>query len=159
MNWIAELHDLYERNAAEAGRVSAETELLLPLYHTTVNAHITVTVDKAGNFITAEAVAPEDKQTLIPVTEKSASRTAGVEPHPLCDGLKYAAGDYGRYTYGKDCSENHRLYMEQLGGWVHSAHRHDKTAAIYSYLQQGTLMEDLIRGNVLKPDAAGKGPD
>ena len=24
MNWIAELHDLYERNAAEAGRVSAE---------------------------------------------------------------------------------------------------------------------------------------
>ena len=159
MNWIAELHDLYERNAAEAGRVSAETELLLPLYHTTVNAHITVTVDKAGNFITAEAVAPEDKQTLIPVTEKSASRTAGVEPHPLCDGLKYAAGDYGRYTYGKDCSENHRLYMEQLGGWVHSAHRHDKTAAIYSYLQQGTLMEDLIRGNVLKPDAAGKVPD
>ena len=48
MNWIAELHDLYERNAAEAGRVSAETELLLPLYHTTVNAHITVKIGRAS---------------------------------------------------------------------------------------------------------------
>ncbi len=159
MNWIAELHDLYERNASEAGRVSAGMELLLPIYHTTANAHITVTVDKDGNFIGAEAVSPEDKQTLIPVTEKSASRTAGVEPHPLCDGLKYVAGDYSRYTYGKDCSENHRLYMEQMEKWVHSAHSHAKIAAIYSYLQQGVLMQDLIRVNVLQPDAAGKVAD
>ncbi len=32
--------------------------------------------------------------TIIPVTEKSGSRTAGKEPHPLCDNLRYLAGDY-----------------------------------------------------------------
>ena len=31
------------------------------------------------------------------ITEKSGSRTAGKEPHPLCDNLRYLAGDYTKY--------------------------------------------------------------
>ena len=42
----------------------------------------------------AELVDLNDKLTIIPVTEKSGSRTAGKEPHPLCDNLRYLAGDY-----------------------------------------------------------------
>ena len=68
--------------------------VLLPISHTTVTAQITVTIDADGNFISAEPVAEEDKLTIIPVKAESGSRTAGKAPHPLCDKLKYLAGDY-----------------------------------------------------------------
>ena len=92
MNWIAELCDLYDKNQHLAGRMGEDHIVLLPPYHTTVAAQITVTIDGDGNFLRAETVPDEDKLTIIPVTEKSASRTAGIEPHPVCDNLKYLRG-------------------------------------------------------------------
>ena len=65
-------------------------------------AQIEVTVDENGNFLNAQRVPEEEKETIIPVTDKSSSRTAGIEPHPLCDNLKYLAGDYAVYVSGKD---------------------------------------------------------
>ena len=77
MKWIGELYDLYERNRELAGKAErgrfGEPLILLPVFHTTVAAQITVTVDTDGNFLGAERVAEEDKLTVIPVTEKSAS--------------------------------------------------------------------------------------
>lgn len=156
MNWIAELCDLYEKNQASAGILEEDKPVLLPPYHTTVTAQITVTIDENGNFLRAETVPEEDKLTIIPVTEKSASRTAGVEPHPLCDNLAYLAGDYADYVTEKDYSQNHTLYMEQLGKWVNSPYCHKKAEAIYRYLQKDTLMSDLCKVGALKPDESGR---
>lgn len=156
MNWIAELCDLYEKNESLAGLLGEDKLVLLPPYHTTVTAQITVTVDEEGNFLDAEIVADEDKLTIIPVTEKSASRTAGIEAHPLCDNLKYLAGDYAVYVSEKDCSKNHELYMKQLEGWVGSPYSHNKVRAIYCYLSKDTLMRDLCKAQVLKVDESGK---
>lgn len=105
MNWEEELLDLYEKNNREAGIIRYKEYqkkngsekvpyVLLPPFHTTVTAQIEVVIDEDGNFLGASKVANEDKMTMIPVTEKSGSRTAGKEPHPLCDNLKYLAGDY-----------------------------------------------------------------
>ena len=63
--------------------------ILLPVYHTTVKAQVTVTINEKGDFIRADLVDEADSLTMVPVSEKSASRTAGVEAHPLCDNLKY----------------------------------------------------------------------
>lgn len=158
MNWIAHLCDLYEKNQALAGVLEDDMPVLLPPYHTTVAAQITVTIDQEGNFLHAETVSNEskDKLTIIPVTEKSASRTAGIEPHPLCDNLKYLAGDYADYVTEKDCSKNHTLYMEQLEKWVNSSHSHKKAEAICRYLQKNSLMSDLCRAQVLKADERGQ---
>lgn len=104
MNWVQELLNLYENNenlAGEVIEVERKTKkgsvriplVLLPVSHTTVLAQITVTVDADGNFMKAETVAENERVTMIPITEKSGSRTAGIEPHPLCDNLKYTAGD------------------------------------------------------------------
>lgn len=117
MNWIAGLCDLYDRNESITGVMLPEQPVFLPIYHTTVTAQITVTIDGNGEFLYAETVPDEDKLTIIPVTDGSASRTAGIEPHPLCDNLKYLAGDYNRYVDGKDCSKNYKLYVEQLKDW------------------------------------------
>ena len=97
MSWINELIDLYEKNSDKIGVIEYRRDIpyvLLPPFHTTVTAQITVTIDQDGNFVRAEQVDQNDKLTIIPVTEKSGSRTAGKEPHPLCDNLRYLAGDY-----------------------------------------------------------------
>lgn len=155
MNWIGELCDLYEKNENLAGILKENEPVLLPLYHTTVAAQITVVIDDEGNFRRAELVDETDKQTIIPVTEKSSSRTAGKEAHPLCDNLEYLAGDYNTYVPEKDCSENHILYMEQLKGWVESPFCHRKAEAIYKYLCKNTLLRDLIAAQVLELDEDG----
>lgn len=162
MNWISELCDLYEKNQELAGKVErgryGEPLILLPIFHTTVAAQVTVTIDTEGGLLDAERVDAEDKLTVIPVTEKSASRTAGVEPHPLCDNLKYLAEDYHVFIdakNGKDFSENHKRYMEGLKKWDESDFSHEKVRAIRKYLGKGRLIRDLIDRKVLMTDENG----
>ena len=163
MDWVRELCDLYEKNANLAGQYEkgrfGEPLILLPVFHSTVASQITVTIDEKGEFLRAVTVEDEEKLTVIPVTEKSASRTAGVEAHPLCDNLKYLAGDYMDYVVpdkGKGYTENHKLYMEGLRKWVESAFSHEKVQAIWNYLNQECLMKDLVSYGCLKTDGQGK---
>lgn len=65
---------------------------LLPLCHSTQNAQITIDINSDGNIPSigfAEKVEKEDAVTIIPVTEDSSSRGAGINPHPLADKLIY----------------------------------------------------------------------
>ena len=74
MSWISELLDLYEKNSDKVGIIDyrkGNPYVLLPPFHTTVTAQITVTIDENGNFIHAEQVNQNDKLTIIPITEKS----------------------------------------------------------------------------------------
>lgn len=169
MDWFRELSDLYDKNQNLAGQMQERKSkngktmsplVLLPVFHTTVAAQITVTIDKDGNFLRAEAVPEEDKTTIIPVTEKSGSRTAGIEPHPFCDTLKYLAGDYMVYcrTDGKvkNFHVNYERYMEALESWRESMFSHEKVNALYAYLKKSTLAADLVRCEVLKLDESGR---
>lgn len=156
MNWCAELCGLYDKNAALAGVVNGEEAVLLPLYHTSVAAQITVAIDEDGNFVGADVVRDEDKATIIPVTEKSAGRTAGKEPHPLCDNLEYLAGDDKLFAGDKDCIQKHKLYMEELRKWAESAYAHPKVKAVYAYMKKGSLIEDLCDSQVFKMEQDGR---
>lgn len=169
MNWIYELCDLYDKNIDIVGKFdyiprkgqTGEERIpivLLPVFHTTVAAQITVDISEEGNFLRARIVLDGEKMTVIPVTETSGSRTAGIEPHPFCDNLKYLAGDYMKYVNSekKDFSENHRLYMEELKKWHHSEYTHKKVDALYAYLEKNTLIADLVNCGVLILDDSGK---
>lgn len=157
MSLFSVLCRLYDENESIAGLIDGEKPMLLPIYHTTVAAQITVTLDESGKFLAADIVSNDDneKRTLIPVTDKSASRTAGVEPHPLCDNLKYLARDYTIYVEGKDCTKNHQMYLEGLREWAESEFCHPKVQAIYSYLSGGSLINDLINAGVLETNENG----
>lgn len=168
MNWEQELLNLYEINADKVGQVNYRVYrkkgedlkvpyVLLPPFHTTVTAQIEVEIDEDGKFLDASAVANEDKQTIIPITEKSGSRTAGKAPHPLCDNLQYLAGDYGRYSREKTkgAEECHVLYMNALKEWHESPYTHKKVDAVYAYLKKNTLMKDLAETKVLLLDENG----
>ena len=65
MNRIRELCDLYEKNQEKVGVIErgryGEKLVLLPVFHSTVAAQITVAIDESGEFLYAEPVAEEDK--------------------------------------------------------------------------------------------------
>ena len=151
MSYVNELIDLYNKNLDKIGVIEYRGDIpyvLLPPFHTTVTAQITVTIDQNGNFMRAELVAQDDKMTIIPVTEKSGSRTAGKEPHPLCDNLRYLAGDYKDYY--KDDGVCNELYMSQIEKWEKSTYSHEKVKAIYLYLKKATLIKDLVEQKIIK---------
>lgn len=151
MSWISELLDLYEKNSDKVGIIDyrkGNPYVLLPPFHTTVTAQIMVTIDENGNFIHAEHVNQNDKLTIIPITEKSLSRTAGKEPHPLCDNLRYLAGDY--QDYYNDDGECSKLYISQLEKWVKSDFCHEKVRAIYFYLKKAALIKNLLEQKIIK---------
>ena len=151
MSYVNELIDLYNKNQDKIGVIEYRGDIpyvLLPPFHTTVTAQITVTIDQNGNFMRAELVAQDDKMTIIPVTEKSGSRTAGKAPHPLCDNLRYLAGDYKDYY--KDDGVCNELYMSQIEKWEKSTYSHEKVKAIYLYLKKATLIKDLVEQKIIK---------
>lgn len=158
MSWIQKLYDTYENcqsmvGVAEGGRGSP----LMPIYHTTQQAQIEAVIDTEGSWRSAEAL--EDKKertTLIPCTEKSASRTSSPVPHPLFDNLTYLAGDYIKYRPFK--GDRYSQYIEQLSDWCASPYAHPKVRAVLTYLKKGCLMEDLIRSGVLYRDESGALP-
>ncbi len=167
MSWTEELIDVYEKNSYRVGKMEykiyhtkngeeRKAYVLLPPFHTTVTAQITVTIDEDGNFLNAVTVENDEKLTIIPITEKSGSRTAGKEPHPFCDNLKYLAGDYKKY-YKEDTTDElcYQLYIQELEKWHLSNHSHKKVNALYKYLLKKTLIQDLLSRKVLVLDKDG----
>ena len=135
MSWEQDCINLYDKNADKVGKIEYkqyknkdkieyEAYTLLPVFHNTAAAHITVELNEKGEFLRAAAVDKEDRMTIIPITDKSDSRTAGKEPHPLCDNIKYLAGDYSQYSDEKKVREYYEAYIEKLRQWHFSGRSH-----------------------------------
>ena len=98
MSWMQKLFETYEacsQNPAfvdppQAENGGKEAPALMPVSHTSQQAHIHVVIDGAGNFVRAELL-PLKMQFIIPATEDSAGRTSGDSPHPLDDKIHYCA--------------------------------------------------------------------
>lgn len=148
MSWLLKLYETYESNLDCVGeteqRYSREFTLL-PVSHTTQNAHIEVTVTEDGEFHSAEVIVDKnDMSTLIPCTEKSASRAGAViAPYPLHDKLSYVAGDYVAYGGKIKGEEPFATYIQELQNWAESKYAHPKVQSIYRYLGKRTLIQDL----------------
>jgi CRISPR-associated protein Csd1 len=149
MSWLEKLYVTFENCADIAGVESAGKIILLPACHTTINAHITVTLDGDGNFIYAKNVSKDDALTIIPCTEDSASRSGRIPPpHPLCDKLQYLAGDYTQF--GEDKGDDfYETYIKQLNQWCDSKYTNQKLNSIRTYLRKRCLIKDLIKNKIL----------
>lgn len=158
MSWINLLYKTY--NNLEKIEPSQRIGLL-PIAHSTQKAHVEITLYVDGSFERAdfvEDVIGKEKnlsETLIPVTEKSASRSSGVAPHPLCDKLKYVAKDYFLYTGEKN--EGHfNEYIKALEKWANSEYTTPKVKAVYEYVKKGTMIKNLIEFGVFSVSEDGK---
>ena len=134
---------------------------LLPLCHSTQNAQIEIDINSDGTIPSigfAEKVEKEDAVTIIPVTEDSSSRGAGINPHPLADKLIYIAGDYPKYADVKksDNSDYYNAYIENLKKWCESGSAPQEVKAVYTYLSKGTIIADLIDAGIFTLNEKGK---
>lgn len=150
MSWLPECAAVYDKIRKDAG-TKVNGVLLLPLFHSTQNAQIEVNVSTEGEFAFATIIDKANQVTMIPVTEDSAARSSGVEPHPLFDKLIYTAGDFVKYANKiKNNTPNYHIeYMNKLRQWVESEYTDDKLKAVYKYLSKGTLATDLINNELL----------
>ena len=152
MGWIQMLEKTYDACEAIVGKKVNEDPILLPISHSTANAQIEVTIDLKGKFMPAlSGIIPkdgEDKITIIPVTEDSASRSNGSCPHALCDKLCYVAGDYSLYT-NEDKTEYYNDYINSLRKWTSSEFSNKWLQCVYLYLKKATLIQDLIKAKLL----------
>jgi CRISPR-associated protein Csd1 len=155
MSWLQQLYDTYEACSQVAEFVSGDNPLL-PICHTTQNAHIEVVLDGEGQFVRARVLSKNELLTIVPCTEGSAGRS-GSKPvnHPLCDKLQYIAGDYlsfgGEVTVGfsKNPQEPYQAYLSGLKAWVDSSASHPKAKAVFDYVSKGTLIADLVKAQCL----------
>ncbi len=149
MAWIEKLHATYE---ACKGREPPGAALLMPISHTPQQAHIEIAIDGQGNFKGAKTVQKEE--TVIPATDKSASRTAGEAAHPLCDKVQYCAADYAAFGGTKPaCFQS---YEALLSSWCDSPFSHPKANGVLAYVRKGTVVADLVKENLLHVGTDGK---
>ncbi len=151
---MKKLYDTYENCSGIVG-VESGSGVLLPVSHTKLKAHITVTLDAEGQLLRARA--QEDTTgTIAPSTEDSESRTSSsLPPHPLVDKLQYLAGDYAACMSDVKAERFFRAYIDQLEQWCSSTHGHPMVRAVYTYLSQERLIADLVDRRVLFLDDEG----
>jgi CRISPR-associated protein Csd1 len=157
MSWLQNLYKTYDANEGQVGKTvkkpNGQEYTLLPISHTTQNAHIEVTVDEEGEFM--RAIVLEKESTIIPSTEESASRAGSkIAPYPLHDKLSYVAGDFVKFG-GKVKNQNDLpfdAYIQNLKEWAESPYATPKLINIYTYVSKGRLIEDLVNDDVLVLD-------
>ena len=72
--------ETYEANLSRAGQVFEAGATLCPVGHILQKAQLEILLDEKGKFLGAQAVTKEDSRTVIPATERSASRS-GSQPN------------------------------------------------------------------------------
>ncbi|MEF2967717.1 type I-C CRISPR-associated protein Cas8c/Csd1 [Paenibacillus sp. M1] len=157
MSWLLNLYETYEANLDRVGDIeqkyNGQEYTLLPVSHTTQNAHVQVEITEDGEFHSATVIDKNNASTLIPCTEKSSSRAGSViAPYPLHDKLVYVAGDFAEYTGKKEDSESFHQYIKQLEEWAISPYATSKVRSIFHYLKKGRLIRDLVEHKILIVD-------
>lgn len=92
---------------------------------------IRITLNEDGTFERADLIA---ENIVLPCTEDSAARGAGITPHPLCDKLEYISGEK---------PEKLKAYTELLGSWAASEYGTKILDIILKYVKGGTITDDL----------------
>ena len=149
LSWMNDLYQTYEKNQAEVAKDLESNAILLPVAHSTQNAQIEIVIDEKGEFLRANKVDKEDGVTIIPVTEDSASRGNGNNPHPLEDKLEYIAGDYKKYT-DIDNTDKYNKYLSYVKNWSESQYTCMQVQAIYQYVSKASIIKDLISAKLLE---------
>lgn len=134
---------------------------LPPVAHAIKKAGIEITLDTNGKFLSARARRVEEEKQkdgtylkpepriVIPVREESLGRSSAPQkyPHYLTDYLLYMMPEN---------KEAYEAYTSQLEDWANSPYGDPKLDAILAYVKGGTIIRDLVRERVLRPDKSGE---
>lgn len=163
MNLLQSLAGVYDEQSSWAGvEREGEDTVLLPLFHTYLAAHITLTIDIRGNFVDAQGLEfkTENVCTIVPSTVDSASRS-GPEPPPnaLNDKLIYMIPNPDQYIQDDRLAETVQkrsgAYAQQLAAWADSSYAVPQLCAVRNYLDRKRIISHLAAKGILTLDEAG----
>lgn len=119
MGLFQNLLETYDKCTSTVGIVQVdadgnanERKTLLPICHMTFKSEICVTIDELG-CITSVTRDSKEATIIIPCTESSAGRSAGLAAHPLCDQIDYVGG------INADKTDD---YLTKLNSWKKIMH-------------------------------------
>ena len=138
MSWLEKLYQTYPNILTY---LDGDSDAPWPNAHIKKNAHVEVVIDENGKFLRASQLSGADAATLIPVTEKSCSRTGNIAAHPLCEELSYCALDLSEGVKKKE--QRNKDYLALLGDWCASEYAHPKAIAVKLHVEQGCLWADI----------------
>jgi CRISPR-associated protein Csd1 len=145
MSWIQEL---YETSLAVEKLNLKDSETPCPICHMHKIAHIEVVLNSKGEFLDVRRLESTEAVTIIPATENSANRSGSkIAPHPLCEELSYCAKDLpGGNT------ERYKRMRDIIASWL-EFDKQPSVEAVFTYLEKGTLYDDLIKRGVSPSNA------
>ncbi len=154
MSWMEKLYKTYENVHEQHVGTGSDKVPLWPSCHITQNIQVEVILNEKAEILRARVIPKDQAMTIIPATESSAGRTSSLEPHPLFDKLQYIVSDYK--TYGGTKESGFDDFMSLLNDWCNSPYAHPKVTLVRDYLQQGTLISDLLDKKILYVDSNQK---
>lgn len=162
MSWLATLSSTYDM-CIEYNDYTVGTNPLIPIYHTTNQTPIEITINLDGKFLRADVVPKDDQNTIMPCTEESAGRTSGLAAYPFCDKLEYLAPDITDRSCEQEEGNKKKiircgydLYIKEISAWADSEYGLSKVRAVRDYVLKGTILDDLIKAGVLQSDDCGR---
>lgn len=160
ISWLLNLYETFESNLDQVGVIEKKHNdrefTLLPIAHTTQNAHIEVEITEDGEFHSASVIDKNNQSTLIPSTEESSNRAGSkIAPYPIHDKLSYVAGDFVQFGGKIKQEEPFTFYIKQLRQWANSPYANDKVRSINTYLSKKQLIKDLVEERILYLDENG----
>ncbi|MFA6846034.1 MAG: type I-C CRISPR-associated protein Cas8c/Csd1 [Sphaerochaetaceae bacterium] len=161
MSWQQKLVETYQNCQSEIGKGVdiPGYPILLPICHTTQLAQIEVVLDGQGNLMKGASrilYDKKDQETIIPCTDNSSGRAGmGYTPHPLFDKMQYIAKDYLVHG-GEQKKWRYNEYIGNLRDWVVSDFSVPSVHAIYTYLSNFCIINDLISEKLIILDDTGQ---
>lgn len=137
MSWFYKLCELYDK-------LTAAGEQLAPVYFMPSSTPFEVTLSEQGTFVSCSIVGQGDRLIDIPITIKAEVRGGNIAPRPIFDNLTYIAKDYDLLQADTRLPGTYEAYLEQLKAWAESDGVHPAVPIIYKYLEQGTIVQDML---------------
>lgn len=155
MSWMQALLDTY--NNYYAAPIHNEGTILPPVGFTTKKIDIQVYLNEDGTFDYANLL-DNDRRIVVPSLLEAEGRTGSTSaPYPLVDEICYVGSDLSDYT-DKEYRRYAETYLTQLEQWQNTEDAPEVLRTLYTYLQKGTLVKDILKSGVITRDKNGKLP-
>lgn len=154
MSWTNALTETYDRYFN--GAFPEDSHPLVPVAFIEKKIGIRVNIDRDASFHSANLLA-DAELICIPSDPAAESRTGQPIPYPLCDEIRYSAGDLSDHA-----SENYTAYFNayigKLSRWCASDDAPEELKILFAYLQKRTLSSDIMACGAVAADKNNKFP-
>lgn len=155
MSWMQALLDTYDNYFSAP--IENQGTAPLPVGFTMKKINIQVCLGADGSFYSASML-DNVREIAVPSSPKAEGRTGNPAPYPLYDEIGFVGGDLSAYT-DTDYTKYATAYLENLEAWQNTKNAPAALRILYTYIQKGTLVQDLVASKTVTLEKTGSFPD